>query len=141
MIPFFLPSPSLPFPSLPFPSPSRQRLKPLPLARNPVRLALADNLLAQPLGLETAVQDVQILHNVLARADDGFLGGDGAVGLDAQLKGREEGVRDFVGGEDNVYVFEQPLREELAVGVVSFVEGEVGGVGDAGGGGGRIKWC
>lgn len=34
--------------------------KRITLARDPVRLALADNLLAEPFGLEAAVEDVQI---------------------------------------------------------------------------------
>jgi hypothetical protein len=104
-------------------------LKRITLACNPVRLALADNLLAEPFGLEAAVQDVQIRDDILAAADDSLLGCDGAVGLDAQLEGGEERVGNLVGGEDDVLVLEEALGEEVAERVVFLVEREDGRVG------------
>jgi hypothetical protein len=112
------------------PSSLRARsLKRITLARNPVRLALADNLLAEPFRLEAAVQDVQIRDDVLAAADDSLLGCDGAVGLDAQLESSEERVGNLVGGEDDVLVLEEALGEEVAERVVFLVEREDGCVG------------
>jgi hypothetical protein len=109
------------------------RLEVVLLASHALRLALANNLLAQPLSREALLQQLQVLNNVSAALDDGILGCDCAVGRDAQLKGREERVRDFVCGEDNVVVLEQALREEVAERVVFLVEGEDGRVGDT--------WC
>lgn len=40
-------------------------------------------------------------------------------------------MRDLVGGEHDGGVFEEALREQVAEGVVFFVEGEYGGVWDA----------
>lgn len=104
-------------------------LKRITLARNPVRLALADNLLAEPFCLEAAVQDVQIRDDILAAADDSLLGCDGAVGLDAQLEGSKKRVGNLVGGEDDVLVLEEALGEEVAERVVFLVEREDGCVG------------
>ena len=105
--------------------------KRITLARDPVRLALADNLLAEPFGLEAAVEDVQIRDDVLAAADDSLLGCDGAVGLYAQLKSGEERVGNLVGGKDNVLVLEEALGEEVAERVVLLVEREDGCVGNS----------
>lgn len=104
--------------------------KRITLARDPVRLALADNLLAEPFGLEAAVEDVQIRDDVLAAADNSLLGCDGAVGLYAQLESGEEGVGNLVGGEDDVLVLEEALGEEVAERVVFLVEREDGCVGN-----------
>ena len=92
------------------PNPSRtitqQCLKCISLARNPVCLALADDLLSKPLSLETAVQHVQILDDVLAASNDSLLRCDRAICLNAELEGREKRVRYFVGGEDDVLILE-----------------------------------
>ena len=74
---------------------------------------------------------MQVGDDVLAALDYRLLGGDAAVGGDAQLERRKERVRDLVGGEDDVVVLEQALREQVAERVVLLVEGEDGGVGDA----------
>jgi hypothetical protein len=94
-------------------------------------LALANNLLAEPLGGEALLQLLEILDDIAAALDDRILGRDRAVGRDTQLKGREERVGDFVGGENDVVVLEKALREKIAEGVVLFVEREDGRVGDA----------
>lgn len=67
----------------------------------------------------------------MAALDDGILGRASAVCLDAQLEGGEERVGDFVCGEDNVVIFEEALRDQVAERVIFFVEGEDTGVGDA----------
>jgi hypothetical protein len=101
------------------------------LARHALCLALADNALAQPLGREALLQLLEVLNDVATALDDGVLGGNGAVGGDAQLEGREEWVRNLVGGEDNVLVLEEALGNEVAERVVFAVEGEDGRVRDA----------
>ena len=101
----------------------------IPLARNPVCLALANDLLAEPFGLEAAVQYVQILNDVLAASDNSLLRCDCAIGLDSELEGREERVGDFVRREDDVVVLEEALRKEIAECVVFLVEREDGGIG------------
>lgn len=103
-------------------------LESITLTRNPVRLALADNLLAEPFGLEAAVQHMQILNDVFAAPNDGLLGCDRAVGLDAELEGRKQWVGDLVGGEDHVVVLKEALGEEVAERVILFVECEDSGV-------------
>jgi hypothetical protein len=101
------------------------------LARHALRLALADNLLAEPLGCEALLQQLEVLNDVPAALDDGVLGCDGAVGRDAELEGRKERMRDLVCGEDNVVVLEEALRQQVAERVVFLVEGEDGRVRDA----------
>jgi hypothetical protein len=101
------------------------------LASHALRLTLTDNLLAQPLGRKALLQQLEVLNNVPAALDDGILGCHCAVGRDAELKGCEERMWDFVRGEDNVVVLEEALREEVAERVVFLVEGEDGRVGNA----------
>lgn len=67
---------------------------------------------------------VQVADDVAASPDDGGLGGHGSVGLDAQIEGGEERVRGPVGGEENVLVGQEARGEEVAHGVVFFVEVE-----------------
>jgi hypothetical protein len=102
------------------------------LPRDPLRLALGHNPLAQPLGRKTPIQHLEILHHVPAAADNRLLGRHRPVCLHAQLERREERMRHFVRGEDDVVVFQEALREQVAESVVFFVEGEDGGVRDAG---------
>jgi hypothetical protein len=97
----------------------------------PLRIAIGDNALAEPLSLEAFVQFGQVVNDLAAGVDDRLLGCNGAVGLDAELEGREEGVGHLVGGEHDGVVLEEALREEVAERVVLLVEGEDGGVGDA----------
>lgn len=46
---------------------------------------------------EFTAQLGQLGHERFGNADDGFFGSDGAVGLDAELDGGEEGVGDWGG--------------------------------------------
>lgn len=46
---------------------------------------------------EFTAQLSQLGHEGFGDADDGFFGGEGAVGLDAELDGGEEGVGDWGG--------------------------------------------
>jgi hypothetical protein len=94
-------------------------------------LALADNLLAEPLGLEAALQGVKVHDDVTAALDDGVLRCDGAVSGDAEFEGREQWVGNLVCGEDDIVVLEEALGDQVAERVVFFVEGEDGRVGDA----------
>jgi hypothetical protein len=110
-------------------SPSLQRRLEIPLLpRHPLRLALGHNPLAQPLGRKAAIQHLEILHHVPATADNRLLGRHRPVCLHAQLKRREERVRHLVSCEDDVVVFQEALREQVAQRVVFFVEGEDCGV-------------
>jgi hypothetical protein len=110
---------------------SRLRLEVVLLARHALRLTLADNLLAEPLSREALLQQLEVLDNVPAALDDGILGCDGAVGRDAELEGRKERMRNLVCREDDVVVFEETLRQQVAERVVFLVEGEDGRVRDA----------
>lgn len=101
------------------------------LARKTFRLAFTNNLLAEPLSRKAALEHAEISYDIATALDDRVLGCDGAVGRDAQLEGCEERVRYFVGGEDDVIVLEEALREKVAERVVLFVEGKDSGVGNA----------
>jgi len=90
------------------------RLVVLLFACHALGFALADNLLAEPLGVEALLQLLEVADNVLTAPDDGILGSDGAVGGDAQLEGCEQRMGDLVGGEDDVVVLEEALREQVA---------------------------
>lgn len=76
------------------------------ISGSPLRIALADNLLAEPFGRETRIQHMQILYNVLAALDDRILRRNSSVGTNTELERGEERVRDFVGGEGDVGVLE-----------------------------------
>lgn len=80
--------------------------------------------------MEATVEHREVLDDVLAALDYGVLGGDGAVGGDAELERGEEGVRHLVSRECDVRVLEEALGKEVAEGVVFLVEREDGCVGD-----------
>lgn len=109
----------------------KHRLKVVLLTRNALGFTLGDNLLAEPLLLEAVVESLKILNNVPASADDGVFGGDGAIGLDAELEGSEERVGHLVRGEADVVVLEEALGEQVAERMILLVEGEDGGIRDA----------
>lgn len=90
----------------------------------PLCIALADNALTEPLRREAIIQLLKVLHNVPAATDDGILGCDGTVSLDAELESRKERMRNFVGGKDDVLVLEEALGEQVTKRVVFLVEGE-----------------
>lgn len=83
-----------------------KRLEIILLALQSLCLALADNALSDPFRLEAIIELGQVSNDLPARLHDGFLGRDGAVGLDAQLERGEERVRDFVRGEEDGGVLE-----------------------------------
>ena len=89
------------------------------------------NLLQLPLLGELLIEHLQLLDELLTRADDRLLGTDLPIRLHAQFEGGEERVRDLVAGEEDVRVFGEVRAEQVAQGVVFFVEREEGGVGDA----------
>lgn len=89
------------------------------------------NLFELPLLRELLIQALQLLHEVLASLHDRLLAADLAVGLHAQLEGREQRVRDLVGGVDDVRRLDELGAQQVGEGVVFFVEGEHGGVWDA----------
>lgn len=74
---------------------------------------------------------MEVLHNLLAAPQDGFLGCKTPIGLHAELERREQRVGDFVCGEEDEGIFVEALRDQVAESVVLFVEGEEGGVGGA----------
>lgn len=59
------------------------------LALTALCLALAHNLLSEPLGCEAVLQRFEVCHDILAAPDDGVLRGYRAIGRDAELEGRE----------------------------------------------------
>jgi hypothetical protein len=97
----------------------------------PLSLALANNALADPFSLEAIIQLLKIVDHVCAGFHNSLLGGNGAVGLNTELKRGEERVGNLVGSEHNGRVLEEALGEQIAERVVFLVEGENGCVGDA----------
>lgn len=97
-------------------------------------LALGDDALAEPFGGEAPAKNIEVCDDVLAALDDGLFGSHRAIGLNAEFERGEEGMRDLVGGEEDVLVAEETLGEEVAESVILFVEFEDGRVGCACGG-------
>lgn len=118
-------------PSPPVPPSPNYHLVIILLTRHTLCLALAHNALAQPLGREALLQLLEVLDDIATALDDSVLGGNAAIGGDAELKGCEERVGNLVCGEDDVLVLEEALGDEVAERVVFAVEGEDCGVGDA----------
>jgi hypothetical protein len=79
---------------------------------------------------ELLVELLQLGDELAASLDDGGFGSDLAVGVNAELEGGEERVRDFVGGEGDVVHAEQLVAQHVGEGMVLFVEGEESGVGN-----------
>jgi hypothetical protein len=63
---------------------------------------LTSNLLEFPFLCKLLIQSLQLLNQVSTSSDDSILGCEGSISLNTQLKGCEQRVRDFVGGEQNV---------------------------------------
>jgi hypothetical protein len=85
---------------------------------------LAGDLLELPFLCELLIQSLQLLNQVSTSSDDGVFGCQGSIGLDAQFKGCEQRVRDFVGGEQNVWRLCEFGAEEIGESVIFLVEGE-----------------
>lgn len=79
---------------------------------------------------ELLVEFLELGDELTAGLDQGRLGGDLAVGVDAELKGGEQRMRDLVGGEGDVLEAEELVAQHVGEGVVFFVEREQGGVSD-----------
>ena len=79
---------------------------------------------------ELLVELLKFSDELATGLDNGGLGSDLAVGVDAELKSGEEGVRDFVGGEGDVLHAEQLVAQHVGEGVVLLVECEESGVRD-----------
>ena len=92
--------------------------------------ALTSNLLELPFLGKLLIESLQLLNQVSTSSDDGILRSEGSIGLDAQLKGSEQRVRDFVGGEEDVGRLCEFGAEEVGEGVIFLVEGEDSCVGD-----------
>lgn len=95
-----------------------------------IALSLCDDLVALPFLGEACRHLAQIRNDILAALHDRILGRDSAVSGDTKIEGREERVRNLVCGEVDVRVLEEALRDQIAEGVVFFVEGEDLGVGN-----------
>lgn len=94
-------------------------------------MSLSRNLLQFPLLGELLIQLLKFLDHICAGLDNGVFGRDLAIGLHAELEGREERVGNLVGGEQNVGRPDEGCAEQIAQSVVFFVEEEDGRVGDA----------
>jgi hypothetical protein len=79
---------------------------------------------------ELLVELLKLVDQLLASLDDGSLGSDLSIGVNAELECSEERVRDFVGSEGDVVHAEQLVAQHVGHGVVFLVEREESGVGD-----------
>ena len=79
---------------------------------------------------ELLVELLQLSDELTASLDDGGFGSDVAVGVDAELEGRKERVRDLVGGEGDVLHAVELVAEHVGEGVIFLVESEESGVCD-----------
>lgn len=77
------------------------------------------------------IQLLQVLDNICASLHNGVLGCQFSIGLDAQFKGCEKRVRDFVGGEEDLGRLDEACAEEVAESVVFLVKSEDCGIGHA----------
>lgn len=91
---------------------------------------VGSHLLELELLRELLVKLLQLGDELTACLDDGGFGGDLAVGVNAELEGRKERMRDLVGGEGDMVHAVKLVTEHVGEGVVFFVEREQGGVGD-----------
>lgn len=73
---------------------------------------------------------MQLSDELTAGLDDCGFGCDVAVGVDAELEGRKERVRDLVGGEGDVLHAVELVAEHVGEGVIFLVESEESGVCD-----------
>ena len=74
---------------------------------------------------------MQVLNDILAAPNNGFLGCNCAVGLNTELERGEQRVGNFISGEDDVVVLKEALGKKVAKCVVFLVECEDGGIGHA----------
>lgn len=103
---------------------------------------LSSNLLQLPLLGELPPQRTQIRNNILTRLQDRLFRRATPIRRHSQLKLGEERMGYPISGELDVFVLVEALGNEVAEGVVFFVEGEDGCVGDSYEGGlvtGRIS--
>jgi hypothetical protein len=77
---------------------------------------------------ELLIELLKFSDELATGLDNGGLGSDLAVGVDAELESGKERVRDFVGGEGNVLHAEQLIAQHVGEGVVLLVESEESGV-------------
>lgn len=91
---------------------------------------VGSHLLELELLCELLVELLQLGDELAACLDDSGFGCDVAVGVDAQLEGREERVWDLVGGEGDVVHAVELVAEHVGKGVIFLVESEESGVGD-----------
>lgn len=73
---------------------------------------------------------MQLSDELTAGLDDSGFGCDFAVGVNAELEGRKERVRDLVGGKGDVLHAVELVAEHVGEGVVFLVESEESGVRD-----------
>lgn len=79
---------------------------------------------------ELLVELLQLSDELAASLDDCSFGGDLAVGVNAELEGRKERVRDLVGSEGDVLHAVELVAENVGEGVIFLVESEESGVCD-----------
>jgi len=79
---------------------------------------------------ELLVELLQLSDELTAGLDDCGFGCDLAVGVDAELEGRKERVRDLVGSEGDVIHAVELVAEHVGEGVVFLVESEESGICD-----------
>lgn len=91
---------------------------------------VGSHLLEFELLRELLVELLQLCDELTAGLDDGGFGSDLAVGVNAELEGRKERVRDLVSGEGDVIHAVELVAEHVGEGVIFLVESEESGVCD-----------
>jgi hypothetical protein len=91
---------------------------------------VGSHLLELELLRELLIKFLQLGDEFATGFDDGGFRCDVAVGVDAELEGRKERVRDLVGGEGDVLHAEELVAEHVCEGVIFLIECELSGVGN-----------
>jgi hypothetical protein len=91
---------------------------------------VGSHLLELELLRELLIKFLQLGDEFATGFDDGGFRCDVAVGVNAELEGRKERVRDLVGGEGDVLHAEELVAEHVCEGVIFLIECELSGVGD-----------
>jgi hypothetical protein len=91
---------------------------------------VGSHLLELELLRELLIKFLQLGDEFATGFDDGGFRCDVAVGVNAELEGRKERVRDLVGCEGDVLHAEELVAEHVCEGVIFLIECELSGVGN-----------